>query len=112
MDDTRIIDLYWQRSERAIAETDAKYGAYCRMVALNLARRRGRAKRGGGEYTLALEELGECAAADGDPAREVERRELVRAIDAFLARLPVEERRVFVAQPAAEITPRNASPTA
>ena len=94
MDDTRIIDLYWQRSERAIAETDAKYGAYCRMVALNitgdtrdgeecvsdtwlaawnsmpqarpahlsaylaaicrnralnLARRRGRAKRGGGE---------------------------------------------------------------
>lgn len=36
MDDTRIIDLYWQRSERAIAETDAKYGAYCRMVALNI----------------------------------------------------------------------------
>lgn len=143
MDDTRIIDLYWQRSERAIAETDAKYGAYCRMVALNitgdtrdgeecvsdtwlaawnsmpqarpahlsaylaaicrnralnLARRRGRAKRGGGEYTLALEELGECAAADDDPAREVERRELVRAIDAFIARLPVEERRVFVAR--------------
>lgn len=28
MDDTRIIDLYRQRSERAIAETDAKYGAY------------------------------------------------------------------------------------
>ena len=28
MDDTRIIDLYWQRSERAIAETDAKYGDY------------------------------------------------------------------------------------
>lgn len=36
MDDTQIIDLYWQRSERAIAETDAKYGAYCRMVALNI----------------------------------------------------------------------------
>ena len=36
MDDTRIIDLYWQRSERAIAETDAEYGAYCRMVALNI----------------------------------------------------------------------------
>lgn len=36
MDDTRIIDLYWQRSERAIAETDAKYGAYCRMVALSI----------------------------------------------------------------------------
>ena len=36
MDDTQIIDLYWQRSERAIAETDAKYGAYCRMVTLNI----------------------------------------------------------------------------
>ena len=26
MDDSKIIDLYWRRDERAIAETDSKYG--------------------------------------------------------------------------------------
>ena len=29
MDDSKIIDLYWQRDEKAIEETDSKYGAYC-----------------------------------------------------------------------------------
>lgn len=36
MDDARIIELYWQRDERAIAETDSKYGAYCRTISLNI----------------------------------------------------------------------------
>ena len=36
MDDEKIVDLYWARSERAVAETDAKYGRYCRRVARNL----------------------------------------------------------------------------
>ena len=34
MEDSRIIELYWQRSENAITETDKKYGAYCSTVAL------------------------------------------------------------------------------
>lgn len=36
MDDKAIVDLYWSRSERAISETAAKYGAYCRTIALNI----------------------------------------------------------------------------
>ena len=36
MDDTRIIDLYWARSEEAIRETDLKYGPYCRTIAWNI----------------------------------------------------------------------------
>lgn len=36
MDDVRIIDLYWTRSERAIAETAKKYGGYCRSIALRI----------------------------------------------------------------------------
>ncbi len=40
MEDARIIDLYWQRSERAIAETDRKYGRYCMTVAENILRDR------------------------------------------------------------------------
>lgn len=38
MDDSSIIELYWQRSERAIVETDGKYGAFCRRIALNILR--------------------------------------------------------------------------
>ena len=38
MNDVGIIDLYWQRSERAILETETAYGAYCRTVAYNLLR--------------------------------------------------------------------------
>ena len=33
MTDEQIIDLYYARSEQAIGETDAKYGAYCRQIA-------------------------------------------------------------------------------
>lgn len=33
MEDQQIIELYWQRSESAIAETDAKYGPYCHAIA-------------------------------------------------------------------------------
>lgn len=36
MDDNKIIDLYWTRSQQAIAESEAKYGAYCRAVARNI----------------------------------------------------------------------------
>ncbi len=38
MDDPQIVELYWQRSERAIPETTAKYGALCRSIAGNLLR--------------------------------------------------------------------------
>ena len=36
MDDQQIIDLYWSRSETAIAETDRKYGKYCYSIAYNI----------------------------------------------------------------------------
>lgn len=36
MDDNVILDLYWERSENAIAETAKKYGAYCYTIANNI----------------------------------------------------------------------------
>lgn len=33
VEDNRIVELYWQRAEQAIAETEAKYGPYCRTIA-------------------------------------------------------------------------------
>ncbi len=36
MEDNRIIQLYWQRSEDAIEATSAKYGGYCKTIAVNI----------------------------------------------------------------------------
>ena len=36
MEDTAIIDLYWQKDQAAIKESDAKYGAYCSTIADNI----------------------------------------------------------------------------
>lgn len=32
MEDKDIVDLYWQRSEQALRESEIKYGAYCRAT--------------------------------------------------------------------------------
>ncbi len=36
MDDAKILDLYFARSEQAIQETDAKYGGLCYRIAYNI----------------------------------------------------------------------------
>jgi RNA polymerase sigma-70 factor (ECF subfamily) len=36
MEDKRIVELYWERSDTAIAETEKKYGRYCHYIAFNI----------------------------------------------------------------------------
>ena len=36
MEDKYIVDLYWERDEKAITETAAKYGRYCYSIAFNI----------------------------------------------------------------------------
>ena len=36
MEDNRIVDLYFERSETAIFETSQKYGKYCHCIAYNI----------------------------------------------------------------------------
>ena len=36
MEDNRIVDLYWQRNERAISETAAKYGKYLHSISFQI----------------------------------------------------------------------------
>ena len=36
MEDKDIITLYWERSERAIEETDIKYGRLCRSISMGI----------------------------------------------------------------------------
>lgn len=141
MEDSRIIELYFQRSEDAIRETEAKYGSYCFSIArsiltdkedareavndtymacwnaipphkpnifsafLGKITRRisinryqaGRAlKRGGGEVSLALEELAGCIPSHWDVEQEMEAAELTNLLNRFVRALPETERRVFV----------------
>ena len=141
MNDSEIVNLYWERSEQAVAETVKKYGNYCHRIAYNILmnaedseecvndtwlsawnampdKRPDRLspflgkitrnfalkeivhdhakKRGGGEMPLALEELDECITSGYDLERNVENRELGRAIDRFVEHLPEREQLVFV----------------
>lgn len=36
MDDARIVSLYWERDERAIEESESKYGGYCHAIAYRI----------------------------------------------------------------------------
>ena len=40
MEDSQIIDLYWARDERALTETERKYGAYCRSISYQIVKNR------------------------------------------------------------------------
>lgn len=40
MEDEKIIDLYWERSQQAIALTEQKYGRYCGRIADNVLHNR------------------------------------------------------------------------
>lgn len=38
MEDSKIIDLYWERNEKAISATEQKYGSYCYYIAYNIGK--------------------------------------------------------------------------
>lgn len=154
MEDTRIVDLYWARSESAIAETSKKYGKYCYSIAFSILenaedadesvndtyldawnampphrpavlsaflgkitrrlsiqkwRMKHAEKRGGGEITLALEELADCVPSDNNVEREIEAAELAKNLNAFFQTLSLNERDIFIGRywfmlPIAEIS--------
>ena len=141
MEDEKIVDLYWERSESAIAETVKKYGRYCHYIAFNilhseedskecvndtylaawnampdarptklsaflgritrnLALKRleisGAEKRGGGQVTLALDELSECIPAKSTDGQDVDEIALRDALNRFLGSMPKEKRMIFM----------------
>ena len=71
-------------------------GKITRHISIDRWRERSANKRGGGEVTLALEELEDCVAGLQNVEMEYERKELIRAYVKFLDTLPVTERRVFL----------------
>lgn len=141
MNDSQIVALFFDRDQRAIEETAAKYGNYCYTIVHNILHNREDAeeavsdtyfalwdaipphkpailrtflgkiarrtalkrwenthaqKRGGGEVALALEELSEYLSDGATPETAMETAELTQILNAFLRKLPREERQVFV----------------
>ncbi len=156
MEDEKIIELFWNRSQTALLEVQAKYGRYCRKIAGNILGSREDAeecindaylalwqsippkrppnlfaylvsitrnkcfsllhsrkaqKRGGGEYTLALEELSELLPSAVSVEGACEAKELAGEINAFIAALSYDDRMIFLGRywlvmPVAEIAKR------
>ena len=67
-----------------------------RHIAIDRYRSSVRAKRGGYEVDLALEELGEVVSDGDDIASELERKALIDAINRFLRDLPPRDSNVFI----------------
>lgn len=71
-------------------------GKITRRISIDLWRKKGAEKRGGGTIALALDELGECVSGTGGVESESEQFELQKKMNNFLISLPLMERQVFM----------------
>lgn len=71
-------------------------GKITRRVSLKKWRDSHRDKRGGGEMSLALDELSECVPSNVMVEDEIMAAELSKALNRFIANLPATERQVFL----------------
>lgn len=71
-------------------------GKLTRNLSFNRYKRDRAQKRGGGQLPLVLDELAGCVSGEGDVERQLDRRELVEAINAFLGSLAPEKRGIFL----------------
>ena len=67
-----------------------------RNLSFDRWRSKNAARRGGGQLTLALEELSWCVAGSGSPQESVEARELEDCLRRFLSGLSESERNIFL----------------
>ena len=79
MEDEKIIALYWDRDQTAIAETQQKYGRYCGSIAHNIVH----------------DALHDCAGGE-EPLTQMARKELAASINRFLEGLDRESRIIFM----------------
>ena len=78
------------------AVLSAFLGKITRNLALNRRRKDTAEKRGGGEADAVFEELSQVVSHRDTPESDLDRRELLGAINEFLAALPDIKRRIFV----------------
>ena len=140
MEDRYILELFNNRDERAISESQKKYGdgckaitirilnsredseevvndtflkvwntippekpqklssyifMICRNLSIDCLRRKSSLKRGGSEYELSIEELGNCI-PDSLADSEIDENLLKDALNDFLSKLPEKKRIIFM----------------
>ncbi len=71
-------------------------GRITRNISFNLYKKMNADKRGNGQITIILDELAECVSDGINPYQEIEKKELLKAINSFLEKLPQEKRVMFV----------------
>ena len=125
LEDSKIIDLFFARSEQAIGELDKAHGAAVRITAGNILRDRLDVEeivndtylgvwnsipphrpeplvsfvcriRRNSEFDLVLDELTEFLPSDMDVEEDLFRKELLAAINHFLTTLDYDDRYLFV----------------
>lgn len=74
----------------------AYLGAIIRNLALDRFRYRNAAKRGSGEIHSVLDELADCVSGQESIEIEMQRKELIDAMNLFLKELPKEQRNIFL----------------
>ena len=101
MEDETILDLYFAREERAIAETGKKYGgAFVGRITRNLSFTRWEAaraqKRGGGQTEILLSELADCLPGGERVDARLDAQAVTLTIEAYLRTQTRENRQLFV----------------
>ena len=95
-----VSETYWKAwriiPPRRPRRLDAFLGKITRNLSLDMYRQYSADKRGGGEMTIALEELGECISAPGSMDDNADHMVLTDVLNGFLESLPVEHRRIFM----------------
>ena len=71
-------------------------GKITRRISLDKWKANRTQKRGGGEVTLALQELEDCLACTDTPQLRLEQKELTAQINVFLKMLPDTEQKLFI----------------
>lgn len=95
-----VNDTYWKAWDVIPPRRPAKLAAFLGKISRNLSLDRYRhytaEKRGGSEFSAALDELGECIPSGNDPDDCLEKMILVDALNRFLSSLPSEHRIIFM----------------
>ncbi|MCD7739308.1 MAG: sigma-70 family RNA polymerase sigma factor [Lachnospiraceae bacterium] len=100
-DSEECVNDTWLRAWNSMPPQKPSYlrlflGKITRNLSLDVWKNKQARKRGGGELTLALEELAECVADTKDVEGELQAKELAETINRFLHTLPERERDVFL----------------
>lgn len=143
LEDSIIVQLYWNRDEQAITATADKYGSYCNSIARNILgsiedseecvndtylcawnsipphkpiflstylgkivrnlafnryKQKNADKRGHGQLPAVLDELSDIVSGNDNVEHEIEQKEIVNAIDAFLSTLSLKNRNIFISR--------------